>query len=83
MISFGIRRLNWGFLSLLFSDSCLILWGADHVIVRPKIYARSRKVIRGASLVEVSGEVQKKGIVINVIATHFKRAFWQNHSCGK
>jgi error-prone DNA polymerase len=42
--------------------------GMMNVIVHPDIYEKYRFVLRSAPLLVVTGEVQKKGDVINVIA---------------
>jgi hypothetical protein len=41
------------------------------VIVRPKIYARYRRVIRHAPLLVVRGKVQHEGNVVNLLADSF------------
>lgn len=45
--------------------------GMMSVIVRPKIYARYRRVIRHAPLLVVRGKVQHEGNVVNLLADSF------------
>ena len=42
--------------------------GMMNVIVRPDIYDKYRFVLRNEPLLIISGEVQKKGVVVNLIA---------------
>lgn len=42
--------------------------GMINVIVRPKVYGRYQRVIRGAHLLLVAGMVQREGAVINLLA---------------
>lgn len=46
-------------------------YGFINVIIRPKVYAHCRKIIRGSSLLLVVGTAQRKGVVVNLIAAHF------------
>lgn len=41
-----------------------------NIIVRPDIYEKYRFVLRTEPLLTVTGEVQRKGAVINVIAQY-------------
>jgi hypothetical protein len=41
-----------------------------NVIVRPDTYDKYRAILRSEPLLIVTGEVQKKGAVVNVIAQH-------------
>ena len=47
-------------------------FGFINVIVRPKVYAQFRRVVRGSSLLLVTGRVQRKGVVVNVIARYLR-----------
>ncbi|MEO8391697.1 MAG: hypothetical protein ABI700_01775 [Chloroflexota bacterium] len=42
--------------------------GLFNVIARPNIYVRYRKVFRKSPLLIVAGEVQRQGVVINLVA---------------
>jgi len=42
--------------------------GFFNVIVRPDVYAKYRRVFRESPLLIVSGEVQRQGVVVNLIA---------------
>ena len=43
--------------------------GFINLIVKPKIYVRFRRVIRGASLLLAEGQVQREGAVTNLVVT--------------
>jgi error-prone DNA polymerase len=43
--------------------------GAANVIVWPKVYARFRRTVIASRLVEVSGVLQREGLVIHVVAS--------------
>jgi error-prone DNA polymerase len=43
-------------------------FGMMNVIVRPKVYERYRRVIRTSRILIVEGEIQRKGVVANIIA---------------
>jgi error-prone DNA polymerase len=44
--------------------------GVANVIVWPPIFERYRRIVLGARLLQVDGEVQREGIVIHIIAKH-------------
>ena len=44
--------------------------GIANVIVWPPIFERYRRIVLGARLLQVDGEVQREGIVIHIIAKH-------------
>lgn len=46
--------------------------GFINVILRPRVYARYRRVVRSTPLLLVSGQVQQRGAVVNVIARHVR-----------
>ncbi len=46
--------------------------GMMNVIVRPDIYEKYRFVLRNEPLLIITGEVQKKGTVVNLIAQHIE-----------
>jgi error-prone DNA polymerase len=45
--------------------------GMMNVVVRPAIYEKYRFILRSAPLMIVTGEVQKNGAVVNLIAQQF------------
>jgi DNA polymerase III alpha subunit len=42
-------------------------FGFMNVIVRPKIYPKFRRILRPGKLVLVEGEVQREGVVTNLL----------------
>jgi error-prone DNA polymerase len=48
-------------------------YGFINIVVRPRIYVLYRRVIRGASILLVWGEVQRQGEVVNVVAARVER----------
>jgi error-prone DNA polymerase len=46
-------------------------FGFINVIVRPKVYAQFRRVVREQQLLLVIGEIQHEGDVINLVAVQF------------
>jgi error-prone DNA polymerase len=48
-------------------------FGFVNVIVRPDIYVRYRRVLRGALFLEVQGELQREGSVVNLLARAARR----------
>jgi DNA polymerase III alpha subunit len=44
--------------------------GFINIIFHPKTYERVRKIVRGSAILLVEGEIQRKGQVINIVASN-------------
>ncbi|MBZ0294666.1 MAG: hypothetical protein K8L99_19025 [Anaerolineae bacterium] len=47
-------------------------YGFVNVVIRPQIYQQWRKLVRGASLLLVEGQVERDGAVTNLLASGFR-----------
>jgi error-prone DNA polymerase len=58
-----------GFVFLTLEDE----FGLLNIVLRPKIAARYRRLLRTSSLITVSGIVERQGAVVNVVAVHLRQ----------
>ena len=56
--------------------------GVSNIVVWPKVYERFRRIVMGGRLLRITGQLQREGIVVHLIAEHVEDLSAQISSLG-